>query len=255
MAFADQEFPSGTPDFPFRSQVLEYLESYGQSVRHLILFNKKVEWVEKQNGKWLIHIRNVRAFDGELSVRSFDAVAVASGVSSLPKMSADAGHYDVPYIPFYPGIDEFPATKITHSKYFRHASAFQDKRVLLIGNGSSGTDIGNQLVDHASAVFRSIRSKSHNMQCTDPRVRDIAPLKRFDANAVELKDGTILDNIDAIIFCMGYLCCFPMFSRKLGFISEDGYMYIICFSKPQENSVLPETIFFRRTMIRPDTII
>jgi len=132
------------------------------------------------------------------------------------------GHYDVPYIPFYPGIDQFPALKITHSKYFRHASTFQDKRVLLIGNGSSGTDLGNQLVNHALAVFRSIRSAAPIMLYTDPRVRDVPPLKRFHETAIELDDGTILENIDSVIFCTGYLYSFPMFSRKYGFISEDG---------------------------------
>jgi len=222
MAFEDWEFPNGTPDFPFRSQVLEYLEGYGQSVRHLIVFNRKVERVEKQKGKWVLHIRNVTESDPELTVESFDAVAVASGISFIPKLGVDAGHYDVPFIPFYPGINQFPATNITHSKYFRNASTFRDKRVLLVGNGSSGADLGNQLVDHASAVFRSIRSKAPAMLYTDPRVRDVAPLKSFDTAAVELEDGTILDEIDAIIFCTGYLYSFPMFSRKLGFISEDG---------------------------------
>jgi cation diffusion facilitator CzcD-associated flavoprotein CzcO len=83
MAFEEVEFPTGTPDFPFRSQVLEYLNGYAQSVRHLIVFNKKVERIEKQNGKWALHIRNTRDFDGELAVESFDAVAVASGISFI----------------------------------------------------------------------------------------------------------------------------------------------------------------------------
>jgi cation diffusion facilitator CzcD-associated flavoprotein CzcO len=221
MAFEGREFPAGTPDFPFRSQVLEYLNGYAQSVRHLIVFNKKVERVEKQNGKWVLRIRDMREIDGEVAVESFDAVAVASGISFLLKF-VDSGHYDVPYIPFYPGIDQFPAPKLTHSKYFRHASDFEGKRVLLIGNGSSGTDLGNQLVTNASAVFRSIRSKAPTVQYTDPRVRDVAPVKKFDGTAVELVDGTIFEKIDATIFCTGYLYSFPMFSKKQGFISEDG---------------------------------
>lgn len=132
------------------------------------------------------------------------------------------GHYDVPYIPFYPGIGDFPANKITHAKYFRLPSAFRNKRVLLIGGGASSTDIGNQLLDHAYTVLRSVRSQPSPLLYTDPRVKDLAPLKRFTSKVVELVDGTILDNIDAVIFCTGYLYSFPMFSRQLGFISEDG---------------------------------
>lgn len=83
MQFTDQKFPSGTPDFPFRSQVLEYLQEYGRSVRHLIEFNKEVLKVEKRQGKWLIEIRDTTEPAGDISSVSFDALAVATGTSSL----------------------------------------------------------------------------------------------------------------------------------------------------------------------------
>jgi Flavin-binding monooxygenase-like len=94
--------------------------------------------------------------------------------------------------------------------------------VLLIGNGSSGTDLGNQLVNHASAVFRSIRSAAPLMLYSDPRVRDVSPLKCFNTTTIELEDGTILENIDSVIFCTGYLYAVPMFSRRYGFVSDTG---------------------------------
>ena len=86
MAFEDREFPPGTPDFPFHSQVLDYLNDYAQSVRYLIAFNKKIDRVEKRNGKWVLHIRDLRQFDGEIAVQNFDAVAVASGIFFIMKL-------------------------------------------------------------------------------------------------------------------------------------------------------------------------
>jgi len=82
MIFEGCEFPSGTPDFPFHTQVLAYLNGYAESIRHLIAFNKKIERVDKKDGKWILHIRDMINLDAEMTLEKFDAVAVASGIFS-----------------------------------------------------------------------------------------------------------------------------------------------------------------------------
>jgi cation diffusion facilitator CzcD-associated flavoprotein CzcO len=79
MTFSDQQFPAGTTDFPFRTQILDYLRNYGKAVRHLVDFNKEVIRVEK-HGKWSLTVRNLEDPKKETHIVQFDAVAVASGM-------------------------------------------------------------------------------------------------------------------------------------------------------------------------------
>jgi cation diffusion facilitator CzcD-associated flavoprotein CzcO len=125
-------------------------------------------------------------------------------------------------IPSVSGITDFPKEKITHAKYFRHASVYKDKNVLLVGNGPSGADLANQLLHYAKSVCRSVRSEPNALAVTNSHVKDLAPLKRFTASTVELVDGTILTDIDLVIFCTGYLYSLPMFPKEAGFITQDG---------------------------------
>src|ERR1700731_3348556 len=94
-----------------------------------------------------------------------------------PSSWLSLGHYDIPLIPDIPGIDQFPRDKITHAKYFRHPSTYQDQKVLLVGNGPSGADLANQLLHYAHSVQRSIRSDPNPLAVTNPRVRDILSIK------------------------------------------------------------------------------
>jgi Flavin-binding monooxygenase-like len=132
------------------------------------------------------------------------------------------GHYDIPNIPSISGIETFPANKITHAKYFRHPSAYENKNVLLIGNGPSGADLANQLLYHAHSVVRSVRSEPNPLAVANPKIKDLAPIKRFTKDTIELVDGTILKNIDMVIFCTGYLYTLPMFPKGAGFITPEG---------------------------------
>jgi len=80
MTFAEKDFPEGTTVFPFRTQILEYLKDYGQSVRHLIEFDSEVLKVEKlqELQKWAVTTRDTRD-PSRISTQQFDAVAIASG--------------------------------------------------------------------------------------------------------------------------------------------------------------------------------
>ena len=132
------------------------------------------------------------------------------------------GHYEIPLIPAVDGIETFPNEKISHAKYVRHPSLYRDKNILLVGNGPSGADLANQLLHYAHSVRRSVRSAPNELAVTNPKVRDIAPLKQFTRDSVELIDGTKLEDIDTVIFCTGYLYSLPMFPKEAGFITSDG---------------------------------
>jgi Flavin-binding monooxygenase-like len=133
-----------------------------------------------------------------------------------------AGHYNVPLIPSFSGIETFPQHRVTHVKYFRHPSKYRDKKVLLVGNGPSGADLANQLLRYARTIRRSVRSEPNTLAVTNPKVQDIAAIKRFSSDSIELVDGTHLTDIDIVIFCTGYLYTLPMFPKEAGFITSDG---------------------------------
>ena len=221
MTYSDKDFPAGTPAFPFRTQILEYLKQYGKEIKPLVNFNKEVIRIEK-HGTWCLTIRDLGNDSQPLSVETFDAVAVATGTLLMYRLFSYKGHYDIPFIPSIPGIETFPSNRITHAKYFRHPSDYKDKSILLIGNGPSGADLANQLLRYARRVRRSVRSEPNAFAVTNPLVQDIVPIKQFHQNSVELVDGTTLDDIDVVVFCTGYLYSLPMFPREYGFITDDG---------------------------------
>ena len=77
MTFAEKDFPQDTPVFPFRTQILQYLKEYGESVRHLVEFNTAVLKVEKLH-MWTVTTRHTKD-PSKVSTCQFDAIAIASG--------------------------------------------------------------------------------------------------------------------------------------------------------------------------------
>ena len=81
MTFSDKEFPAGTPPFPQRTQILQYLQEYGQDIVSLVEFNREILRVEKR-GRWSLTIKDVTYPLKKPWVETFDAVAIASGIFS-----------------------------------------------------------------------------------------------------------------------------------------------------------------------------
>jgi cation diffusion facilitator CzcD-associated flavoprotein CzcO len=81
MTYSDQTFPEGTPEFPFRSQVHEYLRTYAEEIRPLISFQKEITRIEKKENKWALHVTDLNHPCGKVLIAEFDAVAVAIGTA------------------------------------------------------------------------------------------------------------------------------------------------------------------------------
>lgn len=111
---------------------------------------------------------------------------------------------------------------MTHAKYFRHPSAYRDKSVLLVGNGPSGVDLGNQLLGYARSLLRSVRSEPNSLALANPKIRNIAQIQSFTKDTIHLVDGTELRDVDVVIYCTGYLYSLPMFPKEVGLIGSDG---------------------------------
>ena len=238
MHFSDTPLPSTSPVFPHRGLVRKYIEDYAQDIRHLVKFHTQVESVSLQvsgsrQDVWALRSRDLLTLN--CSTVSYDAVAICSG------------HYTVPYIPSIPGIREWNRDNpniITHSRFFRDASHFSNKKVLVIGNAASGIDIANQISCFSlNPVLNSHRSIPMFTPKTTvesvPEVAEFLPTSPECPRAIRFMDGRIEKGFDAVLFCTGYLYSYPFLTslptqvvRSDGFRVNDVYQHIFYTPHP-----------------------
>lgn len=217
MGYGDTKFPDSIQLFPGHAEVQQYLETYAQPVLDLIRFRTQVDSVKffqatagsdgSISEEWSICSRNVTS--GEEICEVFNAIIVASG------------HYNTPFIPEIPGLEEwnqdFPGT-ISHSKHFRRPEAFVDKKMIVVGNSASGLDISSQISPFCKSVLLSQKSESYLADgfTSDSNIESVSQISRLNSKSktVHFSDGRIKEDVDAILFCTGYLYTLP-FLRDL----------------------------------------
>lgn len=130
-------FPRGTPRYPSRQQVIEYLELYARHFRIAPLFSCRVSRLERDNEGWIVDTgaRHLRA----------RRVIVATGINALP------------HLPSWPGRERFRGDLI-HSSDFRNGEPFRNQRVLVVGFGNSAGEIAVDLHSHGARVALAVRN-------------------------------------------------------------------------------------------------
>lgn len=196
--------------FPSREVVTQYLEEYAAEIKHLVNFQTQVIDVrqtsqETQEG-WLVQCKNLRSTG--IFERYYDAVVVATG------------HYTVPSLPNIRGINKWNQANegiISHSKFYRRPEPFTSKKVIIVGNSASGVDIASQIATVCKhPILNSTRSDSPLTYETgyNETVPEIVEFLTPDqgTRAVRFSNGRIEKDIDAVLFCTGYLYSFPFLS-------------------------------------------
>lgn len=147
MSFSDFEFPKSLPDFPDRASVLEYLNDYADQfrLRERIRFGAKVEKItlNDQAGSWEVVTKDLVRNDIQRQV--FDAVAVCTGLYNKPKVPEQ----------YYNGKASSFLGTILHSSAYKRPHKFAGKNVVIVGLGSSGTEIAAELSTVARKVYLS----------------------------------------------------------------------------------------------------
>lgn len=201
MQFSGFPFPETAPTFPNRTHVEDYLQAYFHTFiepnsRVDVRQGCNVERLEKINGSWHIYAKH--------SLQAVDYVVVANG------------HFDVPYIPWHlPGLEQWISQdpmSILHSKGFESCKFSRGKNVLVVGNGSSGSDITNQVSTTANHVFHSVTDISKTNWEANTAVTAVTTISELDyahERSVRLQDGSILTHIDYIIWATGYMYDLP----------------------------------------------
>ncbi|OJJ48523.1 hypothetical protein ASPZODRAFT_93270 [Penicilliopsis zonata CBS 506.65] len=220
MKYSDQSWPADTQLFPSHATVLRYLEEYAEDVRDHIRFETQVLDVRVDNPQtstWAVTTRNLRS--GCNSTELYDAVVVASG------------HYNVPYLPAIEGIETWNKTYpgiISHSKSFDSPEQFRDRKVVVVGNSASGVDIAAQIRGVCKGkLLSSTRSESSFPLSTPSNILQVPEIIEFlppskHCRGLRFKDGRIEEDIDAIVFCTGYLYAYPFLSSLEPPVITDG---------------------------------
>lgn len=89
-------------------------------LKNQVNFNSVVRSVtfDDATEKFTVTVENL-AEKKVMAAEEFDYLMVASG------------HYSVPFVPYYPGVEKFPG-RVMHSHDFRDACEFAGKRLLVV---------------------------------------------------------------------------------------------------------------------------
>ncbi|KAF5346469.1 hypothetical protein D9756_010066 [Leucocoprinus leucothites] len=227
-------WPDGTEWAVSRSKVNRYLQAFASWLgintndnNPSISYNTRVELIEKRldsTGKhigWTLTTKRLEEMGGGLNratwnKEEFDAVVVVSG------------RWNAPNVPAIEGLEawskQFP-DNILHSRQYRHPEDYAGKNVLIVGASASGSQISPEISRHAAKVYQSVRPDPYATQ--RPTIIDwvrqvplnttlIAEIKHFHPpnqtihdSTIELVDGSILRDINYILFATGFRYSYP----------------------------------------------
>ncbi|KAL1698851.1 hypothetical protein EV121DRAFT_296750 [Schizophyllum commune] len=209
MAYTSWKFPPETPLFPTHEQVHEYFRSYAKhfNLTPHIRFNSRVKLAERVDDRWKIALEGVdEQKDGEQFPA--DLLVVANG------------HYRKPRYPNVPGVQAWlDAGKAKHSAWYRRPSDL-GRKLLIVGGGPSGTDISDDLRDHADTILHSATEPpKHRFPNIHARPR-VVEFGDPETGTVRFSDGTVESGIDYTILATGYQFWLPFLPEDVLKVAE-----------------------------------
>ena len=129
-------FSAGTPRYPSRQQVIDYLERYARHFELAPRLGEEVRSVRPGSSGWITTTM--------ASVYHSRRVVIATGCNG------------VPYVPRWPGHERFGG-EIVHSSEYRDGEPFRGRSVLVVGFGNSGGEIAIDLHEHGARVAMAVR--------------------------------------------------------------------------------------------------
>jgi len=129
-------FPSGTPRYPSRDQMVGYLEEYAQRFEIVPHLGEEVASLRPSDGEWIVETAAARYRSPQ--------VVVATGTNAIP------------WIPAWPGQERFRGS-ILHSREYRNGETFRGQHVLVVGFGNSAGEIAIDLHEHGARPAMAVR--------------------------------------------------------------------------------------------------
>src|SRR4051812_5096157 len=130
-------YPKGSPRYPSRAQVVDYLEAYARHFDLRPRFGQKVCSVQRAGKLW--------------------QTRTAGTLYASPSLVIASGNNRQPVLPTWPGQESFGGA-ILHSSAYRNGRTFAGERVLVVGFGNSGGEIAVDLVEQGAKPALAVRS-------------------------------------------------------------------------------------------------
>jgi len=140
-------FPPTFPVYIPKDKLANWFEAYVESLE--LNFWTGTELVagryDDARKRWSVTLRQS---DGAQRIMHPRHLIFATGVSSIPST------------PDLPGLADFAGT-VVHSGDFKHAEAWKGRKTLVLGSGTSGHDVAQELAAQGAEVTIIQRSKTH----------------------------------------------------------------------------------------------
>ncbi|MCC6319596.1 MAG: NAD(P)/FAD-dependent oxidoreductase [Gemmatimonadaceae bacterium] len=131
-------YPAGTSLFPTRAEFIAYLRRYVTAKGITAELQREVLRLERSDAGWRAHTNDGDVVDAR-------AVVMATGIVAKPRM------------PELPGRSDFGG-EVLHSVSYLRPTPYVGKRVLVVGVGNSGGEIGSELARAGANVTVAVRS-------------------------------------------------------------------------------------------------
>jgi len=132
-------FPESYPTYVSRDQLVNYYESYAKEFNINPYFNKAVDKITQENGKY-----QVECADG--SIYTADNVILASGINREK------------HEPVFENQAEYKGS-IIHSRDYKNHHPYKDQSVLVIGMGNTGAELALDLVEGGARPSIAVRGE------------------------------------------------------------------------------------------------
>lgn len=164
-------------------------------MRKYIQFRTAARWVDYDEATKKFHLHVDDLANDTTRTEVLDYLIVATG------------HFSVPNMPYFEGIEEFPGSVI-HAHDFRGAEPYVGKKLLIIGSSYSAEDIGVQCHKHGTPqVTLSYRSNPIGADWPEG-MKELPLVERFEGNRAFFSNGES-EEFDDVILCTGYQHKFP----------------------------------------------
>lgn len=136
-------YRKGTPTYPTRDQVIAHLEEHAADSSINLQLGCPTERIDSADEGW--------------------RVTTSSGSIDTPQVVVATGYDHEPFIPEWPGREEW-AGDLVHSSRYANPSPYAGRKVLVVGSGSSGIEIAYDLATGGAAkVWLAVRTPPNIM--------------------------------------------------------------------------------------------
>ncbi|KAF3358186.1 hypothetical protein VdG1_02963 [Verticillium dahliae VDG1] len=199
--------PPANPESEYLTapEVSEFISKAATKHNYLIQYNTSVEDIRNlpQGGVRLLLRRENAGGTDTWYEEDFDHVVVATG------------HNSVPRVPEIPGLESWKGG-LQHAVTWRSGEEFKDKRILVIGTSESAIDLVLQSLPHAKGDVHVSQRTPHPRYPTifqRPGVKVVKTIDHFTEDEIHLVGGTVLRDIDHVVFATGYFYSFPFLAN------------------------------------------